>query len=108
MISDAGPIIIFARLSLLLDITGCLLVLEAVDNEIVTEKSGVPGAAEVAHATWMQKDSVEDLQSSTVCRKVFLHEGEREAIALGKERVFSSLLITKFVPGEPPSSSESM
>jgi antitoxin HigA-1 len=50
IISDAGPIIIFARigrLSLLRDITGSLLVPDAVYEEIVVKKGGISGAADV-------------------------------------------------------------
>ncbi len=61
IVSDAGPIIIFARigrLSLLQEITTSLLIPNAVYDEIVTNKGGMPGAAEVAQAIWIQKASL--------------------------------------------------
>lgn len=53
IVSDAGPIIIFARirrLSLLQQVTGSLTIPDAVYDEIVVKKGGMPGAAEVASA----------------------------------------------------------
>jgi predicted nucleic acid-binding protein len=88
IVSDAGPIIIFARigrLSLLHEVTGSLLIPDAVYDEIVLKKGGMPGAAEVAQATWIQKASVADHSIVDGLPNV-LHEGEREAIALAKER----------------------
>jgi predicted nucleic acid-binding protein len=88
IVSDAGPIIVFARvgrLSLLRDVTASLLVPVAVFDEIVVEKNGLPGAAEVASAAWIQKAPVAD--RSIVDRLPgVLHQGEREAIALAEER----------------------
>jgi len=88
IVSDAGPIIIFARigrLSLLRDVTGSLLIPDAVYDEIVVKKGGMPGAAEVAQAAWIQKASVANRSIIDGLPSV-LHEGEREAIALAKER----------------------
>ena len=51
IVSDAGPIIIFARigrLSLHRDVAVFLLIPDAVYDEIVIKKGGMPGAAEVA------------------------------------------------------------
>ncbi len=87
IVSDAGPIIIFARigwLSLLRDVTGSLLIPDAVYDEIVVKKGGMPGAAEVAQAAWIQKASVANRSIIDGLPSV-LHEGEREAIALAKE-----------------------
>ncbi|MGO9604372.1 MAG: DUF3368 domain-containing protein [Candidatus Binataceae bacterium] len=88
IVSDAGPIIIFARigrLSLLRDVAGSLLIPDAVYEEIVVKKGGMPGAAEVAQATWIQKASVANRSIVDGLAGV-LHEGEREAIALARER----------------------
>jgi uncharacterized protein len=86
IVSDAGPVIIFARigrLSLLHEITGSLLIPDAVYDEIVVKKGGMPGATEVAQAAWIQKASVATRSTIDVLPSV-LHEGEREAIALAK------------------------
>ncbi len=48
-------------------------------------KGGTPGAAEVAQAAWIQKASVANRSIIDGLPSV-LHEGEREAIALAKER----------------------
>lgn len=88
IVSDAGPIIIFARigrLSLLHEVTGSLLIPDAVYDEIVVKKGGMLGAAEVAQAAWIQKTSVANRSIIDGLPNV-LHEGEREAIALAKER----------------------
>ncbi len=53
IVSNAGPITIFARigrLSLLRDVTGSQLIPDAVYDKIVVTKGGMPGAAEVAQA----------------------------------------------------------
>jgi len=88
IVSDAGPIVVFARigrLSLLHDVTGPLLIPDAVHSEIFVKKGAMPGASEVAQATWIQRVSVADRSIVDRMPKV-LHEGEREAIALAKER----------------------
>ena len=88
IVSDAGPIIIFARirrLSLLQQVTGSLTIPDAVYDEIVVKKGGMPGAAEVASAGWIQRAAVAD-RATPDRLPPSLHLGEREAIALAKER----------------------
>lgn len=88
IISDAGPIIIFARigrLSLLRKVTGSLTIPDAVHDEIVVRKGGMPGAAEVAIAGWIHRAAVADRATLDQLPPSF-HLGEREAIALAKER----------------------
>jgi predicted nucleic acid-binding protein len=88
IVSDAGPIVVFARigrLSLLHDVTGALLIPDAVHSEIFVKKGAMPGASEVAQATWIQRVSVAN-RSIVDRMPTVLHEGEREAIALAKER----------------------
>lgn len=88
IVSDAGPIINFARigrLSLLRDVTAYLLIPDAVYDEIIVKKGGMPGAAEVAQAAWIQKTALTD-RSIILHLPGALHEGEREAIALARER----------------------
>jgi len=61
IVSDAGPILIFARIgriSLLRDVTGSLLIPDVVYEEIVFKKVGMPGAAEVAQSEWIQRANV--------------------------------------------------
>jgi predicted nucleic acid-binding protein len=88
IVSDAGPIIVFARigrLSLLQEVTGSLTIPDAVHDEIVVQKGGMPGAAEVASAGWIQQVAVAD-RATLDQLPPGLHAGEREAIALAKER----------------------
>jgi predicted nucleic acid-binding protein len=100
IISDAGPIIIFARikrLPLLREVVGSLIIPAAVHHEIVVNKGGMLGAAEVAQAAWIQSAAVADRSILDTLPRV-LHEGEREAIALAKERG-AQLLVDEFVRG---------
>ena len=65
IVSDAGTIIIFARigrLSLLSDVAGSLLIPDAVYDEIVVKKIGMPGAA---------KGSSSLVDSESSCHKPF-------------------------------------
>ena len=78
IISAAGPIIIFARivrLSLLRDVTGSLLIPDAVYEEIVVKKGGMPGAADVAQAAWIQRATLAN-RSMLDSLPSFLHEGD--------------------------------
>jgi predicted nucleic acid-binding protein len=88
IVSDAGPIIIFARirrLPLLHDVTGSLLIPPAVYDEIVVSKGGMPGAEEVAQADWLQRTVVAN-RAVLDSLPPGLHAGEREAIALAREQ----------------------
>src|SRR5487761_1173376 len=88
IVSDAGPIIIFARigrLPLLRDVTGSLQIPDAVYDEIVVKKGGMPGAAEVEQADWIRRTVVAG-RSLLDRLPSGLHAGEREAIALAREQ----------------------
>jgi predicted nucleic acid-binding protein len=88
IVSDAGPLIIFARLgrlSLLRDVTGHLTIPLAVNAEIMVNQGTMPGAAEIAQADWIVRETIAD-QSLLPLLAGSLHEGEREAIALAAER----------------------
>jgi predicted nucleic acid-binding protein len=88
IVSDAGPIIIFARIArlpLLHIVTGSLLIPTAVQDEIVVDKSGMAGAAEVEQADWIRRIAVAD-RSMLDRLPVGLHAGEREAIVLAQEQ----------------------
>ena len=88
IVSDAGPILSFARahrLDLLRQVVGVLIIPHAVYEDIVVLGAGKPGSNEVQTASWIIHGAVHD--------RVFveqlparLHLGEREAIALAKER----------------------
>ncbi|MBM4032284.1 MAG: DUF3368 domain-containing protein [Planctomycetes bacterium] len=84
IVSDAGPLITFARageLPLLRQVVGRLLVPQAVHDELVLRGSGRPPAADVQSGEWIDllkrvdNALLNDLPAS-------LGSGEREAIAL--------------------------
>jgi uncharacterized protein len=62
-----------------------LLIPDAVYSEIVVKEGGMPGATDVAQAAWIQKAPVAN-RSIVEGLPSVLHEGEREAIALARER----------------------
>jgi uncharacterized protein len=86
IVSDAGPIIVFARigrLSLLREVTGPITIPAAVHAEIAIP--GMPGATELAAVEWIQRATVAE-SSLLATLPTALHAGEREAIALANER----------------------
>src|SRR5258708_39083650 len=94
IVVDTGPIVVFARigrLSLLRDVTGALLIPDAVHSEIFVKKGAMPGASEVAQATWIQRVSVAN-RSIVDRMPTVLHEGEREALALPQDRAAQLLM----------------
>lgn len=88
LVADSGPILSFARahrLELLRQVVAELFIPQAVYEDIVVRGAGKPGSAEVQASTWIRRLPVQDL--SLVDRlPTTLHRGEREAIALAKER----------------------
>ena len=63
IVSDAGPILSFARarhLSLLRQVMGTLVIPQAVYEEIVVHGAGKPGSKEVQVASWITHESVSD------------------------------------------------
>lgn len=94
LVADSGPIVSFARanrLELLRQVVAELLIPEAVYDDIVVRGVGKPGSAEVQGSAWIRRLPVQD--PSLVDRlPAKLHRGEREAIALAKERN-SALLV---------------
>jgi predicted nucleic acid-binding protein len=88
IVSDAGPLLSFARahrLHLLRRVTGTLIIPPAVYEEIVVYGAGKPGSAIVQAASWIIREPVRDRVFVTQL-PTRLHLGEREAIALAKER----------------------
>lgn len=87
IVSDAGPIISFARagrLDLLARVVGQLVIPEAVYTEVVVNGTGKPGAVDVACATWVRRQPVGD-PSSLQALPLTLGAGEAEALALAQE-----------------------
>jgi predicted nucleic acid-binding protein len=88
IVSDAGPILSFARanrLDLLRQVVGSLVIPDAVYEDIVVQGAGKSGSSEVQEASWISRGSVKD-RSFVDQLPTRLHLGEREAIALAKER----------------------
>src|SRR5688500_7055572 len=94
IVSDAGPILSFARanrLDLLHQVVGALVIPDAVYADIVVQGASRPGSSELQAASWITRESVQD-RSLVDQLPARLHLGEREAIALAKERG-SALLV---------------
>jgi predicted nucleic acid-binding protein len=93
IVSDAGPLIIFARigrLALLHDIVKSLTVPPAVYAEIRVD--GMAGAEELVRAEWLHRVAVADPDLLQALPSLTLHAGEREAIALAKEQAAQLLI----------------
>jgi uncharacterized protein len=87
IVSDAGPILSFARanlLDLLRQVIGTIVIPEAVYADIVVQGAGKPGSSEVQTASWITRETVKD-RSFVDQLPTRLHLGERETIALAKE-----------------------
>ena len=94
IVSDAGPILSFARagrLDLLRQVVGELIIPDAVVQEIVVRGKGKPGAEEVQQGAWIKRGSVKD-RSVLEQLSGKLNLGEREALALAKE-IGAALLV---------------
>ena len=88
IVTDAGPLLSFARadhLDLLRDIVGTLIIPEAVYEEIVVRGAGKPGADAVRQAVWLTRATVTD-RTFVDQLPSNLHVGEREALALARNR----------------------
>lgn len=88
MIADTGPLLSFARagrLDLLRQVLSEVIIPAAVYEEIVVQGAGKPGAHDVQHASWIIRERVQD-RSLIDALPGKLHQGEREALALAKER----------------------
>jgi uncharacterized protein len=88
LVSDAGPILSFARahrLDLLRQVVGQLIIPDAVYADIVVRGAGKPGSSAVQTASWIGRESVTD-RAFVGQLPSRLHFGEREAIALANER----------------------
>jgi len=84
IVSDAGPLISFARagrLELLRDVVQRLVVPDAVYDEVVVQGAGRPGADEVAGAAWVERRSTGDASFPDSLPGT-LGAGEREAMGL--------------------------
>src|SRR5579859_1451649 len=82
IVSDAGPIVVFARidrLSLLGEVTGTLLIPDAVHSEIFANKGAMPGASEVAQATWIQRAHVANRSIVIRCQIFYMKASEKRS-----------------------------
>jgi predicted nucleic acid-binding protein len=96
VVADAGPLIYLSAvgsLELLRPLGKVIVVPAAVHDEVVIAGVGLPGAAEVAGASWL---TVETLARRDVVDALLaggLHLGESEAIALSLEKHADLLVI---------------
>lgn len=87
IVCDSSPLITFARaarLDLLRQVVGFLLIPDAVRREITVLGRGMPGAREVEEATWIASRTIEDAEWTSVLPAA-LGAGEKEAIALARQ-----------------------
>jgi predicted nucleic acid-binding protein len=94
IVSDAGPILSFARvnrLELLRQVVRAIVIPDAVYADIVVQGAGKPGSSEVQATSWITREAVKD-RSFVDQLPTHLHLGEREAIALAKEHGASRLV----------------
>lgn len=87
IVSDAGPILSFARagrLEILRQVVGELIIPQAVVEELAVRGRGRPGAEEIKRGTWVKLESVQD-RSVVEQFSGKLGLGEREALALAKQ-----------------------
>ena len=87
IVSDAGPILSFARagrLEILRQVVGELIIPQAVVDELAVRGRRRPGADEIELGTWIKRDNVED-RSVVEQFSGKLGLGEREALALAKQ-----------------------
>ena len=94
IVSDAGPILSFARsglLGLLRSVAGELIIPTAVQNELWTGGRGKIGAVAIAEAEWIKEQRVVNRSLVEILPRK-LHLGEIEAIALAHE-LGSALLV---------------
>jgi predicted nucleic acid-binding protein len=96
IVSNSSPLIVYAKsglLDLLPAIFGQVWIPPAVDQEVVAEGRGRPGAAEIAAADWIVRTATpEPMPFSDIL--VQLDPGEAEAIALAwQERARMGVLL---------------
>lgn len=87
IVSDAGPILSFARagrLEILRQVIGELIIPQAVVEELAVRGRGRPGAGEIELGTWIKRENVQD-RSVVEQFSGKLGLGEREALALAKQ-----------------------
>ena len=87
IVSDAGPILSFARagrLEILRQVVGELIIPQAVVDELAVRGRGRSGTDEIELGTWIKRENVQD-RSVVEQFSGKLGLGEREALALAKQ-----------------------
>jgi uncharacterized protein len=96
-VSNSSPLIILAKLGcfpLLNRLFSRLLISSEVYNEVVVVGKGLPGAAEVASAVWIERGQLRDPTTlSAALNQYPLGAGELSAILLAKERRADAVLL---------------
>ncbi len=95
VIADSGPLISLAainELHLLQQLFGRVTIPQAVWTEVVLDKPHAPGAHEVATATFIDIETVDDAEADALQANEGLGRGEAEAIVLAK-RSANALLV---------------
>jgi predicted nucleic acid-binding protein len=88
-VSNSSPLIVLSKLSsfpLLKQLFSRLIISSEVYNEVVVAGEGLPGATELASATWIERGQLRDLGAlARVLNQHPLGVGEASAILLAKE-----------------------
>src|ERR1022692_4317146 len=89
IVADSSPLIVLAKLGcfdLLHKLYPRIYISAEVHHEVVVAGAGLPGASEVANATWIQVKPLQDRGSLLVAQQRFpLGAGELNTIFLGRK-----------------------
>lgn len=100
VVADSSPLIVLAKVNCFNHLNRLfprLYITPEVQNEVVVSGAGLPGAAEVANATWIEVKQLENqtgLQSAA--EEHSLGIGELSTILLGKEMQANEVLVDDF------------
>ena len=100
IVADSSPLIVLAKLGcfdLLHKLYPRIYISAEVHHEVVVAGAGLPGASEVANATWIQVKPLQDRGSLLVAQQRFpLGAGELSTIFLGKEILADVVLLDDY------------
>jgi predicted nucleic acid-binding protein len=97
VVADSSPLIILAKLNcfdLLQRLYSTLCISTEVHSEVVVAGAGLPGAAQVTAASWIEVKAIHDPSSLAAAKKkTGLGVGELSTIILAKETKASAVLL---------------
>lgn len=100
IVADSSPLIILAKVGcfdLLHKLYPQIYISAEVHYEVIVAGAGLPGASEVANATWIQVKPLQDRASLLTAQQKFpLGAGELSSILLGKEIRADAVLLDDY------------